>query len=131
MNNHLPLLLIISIADGTSGILGSITTATQIYIKYNGDVIVKHDPSDLGVNIGTINNSEKHTFLIIVDLQNRVYRISVLKSSGNLSFEGYFTVDDILLFHSPAFPTVSFRYTNYSSLQNYIIEDLFINRNDD
>jgi hypothetical protein len=111
---------------------GSATIAARIRIENNGNVILINDLlTGNGDNIGTIPNNEDHTFLIRVDLANGVYNVSILKESGNLSRNGHaLLTEDVLLFHNPANPTVSFRYEEFtsSSSQRYIFDDLYIDR---
>lgn len=109
---------------------GSGTMASRIRLQNNGDVVlISNLLTGDGVNIGTIPNNEVHTFMITVDLSNRVYSVSVLKNSGTLSRNGHpILTQDVLLFHNPAKPTVSFRFENFYGSQKYIIDEVFINR---
>lgn len=116
--------MLIDITDG-SGVM-----AARLRVENNGDVIlIKDFVGENEDNIGNIPNDERHTFMITVDLNRRVYNISVLKRSGNLvKNDNALLASDVLLFHNPAKPTVSFRYEEYHSDLRYIIDEVFINR---
>ena len=111
---------------------GSGIVAARIKILNNGDVILVDDiVSDNGTNIGTLPNNQKHTFMVTVDLPNEVYNISILRSSeGNLTNNGHaLLTENVLTYHNPANPTVSFKYGIFTASQQYVIEEVFINRN--
>jgi len=109
---------------------GSGVVAARIRILKTGDVILVDDiATGKGTNIGSIPNNERHTFMLTVDLPNEVYNISVLKPSGNIVNNGNtLLTENTALFHNPANPSVSFRYDVFSSSQQYIIDEVFINR---
>jgi hypothetical protein len=109
---------------------GSGVVAARIKILKTGDVILVNDiASGTGANVGSIPNNEVHTFMVTVDLPNEVYNISVLKPSGNIVSNGNtLLTENISLFHNPANPSASFRYDVFSSSQQYIIDEVFINR---
>jgi hypothetical protein len=109
---------------------GSGIVAARIKILNNGDVILVDDiVIDTGTNIGTLPNNQKHTFMVTVDLPNEVYNLSVLRSTGgNITSNGNpLLTENVLTFHNPANPTVSFKYGLFTASQQYVIEEVFIN----
>lgn len=119
--------LFVDISDG-SGIL-----AARIKISHDGTVSLISDlVSGAGIDIGTLPNTEQHTFTVTVDLSKGSYNIGILKSSGNINRSDVpLITSNIASFHNPARPTVSFKYGHYISSFTYIIDEVFINRKKD
>lgn len=110
---------------------GSGVVAARIKILNNGNVILVDDiVSDNGNNIGSLPNNQKHTFMVTVDLPNEVYNISILRESGGAITNNGHTLltENIALYHNPANPSVSFKYDVFTASQQYVIEEVFINR---
>jgi len=119
--------LIIDISDG-SGVV-----AARIRLSHDGTVrLITNIVTSDGNDIGTIPNNEQHTVSVTVDLSNGVYSFGVLKSSGNFNSNNVpLLTPNIASYHNPARPTASFKYDNYISTFNYIIDEIFINRKND
>ncbi len=109
---------------------GSGIVAARILILSNGHVIlVNNIATNAGDDVGVIPNNESHTFMVTVDLPNSVYNISVLKTAGNITVNGHtLLTTNIASYHNPANPTVSFKFDPFSSSQQYVIDEVFINR---
>jgi len=110
---------------------GSGIVAARIKILNNGDVIlVDNIATDLGTNLGTLPNNQQHTFMVTVELPNEVYNISVLRSSGGslVNNDHALLTGNVASYHNPARPFVSLKYETFSASQQYIIEEVFINR---
>ncbi|QQS50114.1 MAG: hypothetical protein IPM71_10970 [Bacteroidota bacterium] len=109
---------------------GSGVVAARIKILANGDVkLVENIATDDGTLVGTIPNGEVHTFMVTVDLPNEKYNLSVLKTSGNITITDHALLNEnITLYHNPANPAVSFKYDTYGIAQQYILDEVFINR---
>ncbi len=109
---------------------GSGVVAARIKLLANGDVkLVENIATDAGTVVGTIPNGEVHTFMVTVNLPSEVYNISILKASGNITINDHALLNDnITLYHNPANPAVSFKYHAYGIAQEYILDEVFINR---
>ncbi len=109
---------------------GSGVVAARLKIENNGDLILVEDIlAGTGTNIGNIPNNESHSFLVTVDLSHAQYSISVLKSSGNLIKNGHsLLTSNVASYHNPAHPSVSFSFESFNLSEQYIIDEVFINR---
>ncbi len=122
--NSLGMGMLIDVSDG-SGIV-----AARLRISGNGDVyMIKSFENNLTELIGKIENDEKHSFIITVNLSSGNYNLSITKPSGNITKNGNnLVMTDITLFHNPANPTVAFKFENFGVPQHYIIDEVIISR---
>ncbi|GEM_PF-1550769 len=116
--------LLVSISDGQS------VEAARIRFEGNGDVILIDDLAGTDkTNIGSINDGERYTVLLTVRLADGVFNISILKPSGNINIQNHqLLTSDITVYHNPARPTVSFRFSGGTSANKLTVDEVFIRR---
>lgn len=116
--------LLIDITDGSAAMIA------RLFLTDAGQLSMMTDFKGGEQVLGNIPAGVSHTLVVTLNLSNRKFNLTVLKSGGNITASDRpVLLDNILAYANPARPMLSFRWEDgASATRKYVLEDVHINR---
>ncbi|WP_019940633.1 hypothetical protein [Dyadobacter beijingensis] len=116
--------LTIDITDGSAAMI------TRMFITDSGQLSMMTNFTGGEQVLGNIPAGVQHTIFVTLNLSERKFNLTVLKSGGNITVSDRpVLLDNILAYANPARPMLSFRWDDGASdTRKYVLEEVMITR---
>lgn len=116
--------IMIDITDGSAGLI------SRMYIDQNGNLSLVTALPGTEQAVGNIGPGVLHTIIVSLNLAQKKYNVTVLKSGGNITLtDKTILVDNILAYANPARPSLHFRFESGASpSRKYVLESVSITK---
>jgi hypothetical protein len=116
--------IMIDITDGSAALI------SRMYIDQSGNLSLVTALPGTEQAVGNIGAGVLHTIIVSLNLTQKKYNVTVLKSGGNITLtDKPVLVDNILAYANPARPSLHFRFESGASPdRKYVLESVSITK---